>query len=116
MTTQVDAFSLCTHSANRGFMVRLPNGITVSVRWGDFNYCDQGKTTAECAAWIMRTDETTGKERRVWIQIGSFDYGPPPVRMQILSDMTVANVLQFLADAAGTNVETISNERLIDGF
>jgi hypothetical protein len=112
MTTQVDTFSLSTDSENHGFMMRLPNSIIVSVRWGSSNYCDQGVTTAECAAWIRRADRNEG--RRVWIQIGSFPYGH--VDGQILSDMTAADVLQFLADAAGTDVDTISNERLIDGF
>lgn len=111
MTTQVDAFSLNTASENHGFMMCLPNGIIVSVRWGSSSYCDQGVTTAECAAWIRRADRNEG--RRVWIQIGSFSYGSEG---QILPDMTAADVVQFLADAAGTDVDTISNERLIDGF
>ena len=93
-------------------MLRLDNGIRVSVRFGLNNYCDQGVTTAECAAWIMRTDETTGKERRVWVQVEDCNFGHD----QVTGHMTVNDVLKFLSAAAAIDVTTISNERLTDGF
>ena len=34
-----------------GFTITFKNGITVSVQWGDVNYCDQGVSTAEVAVW-----------------------------------------------------------------
>ena len=34
-----------------GFTMYFENGITVSVQWGDVNYCDQGVSTAEVAVW-----------------------------------------------------------------
>jgi hypothetical protein len=36
---------------NSGFHMTFQNEWTVSVQWGEFNYSDAGKTTAEIAAW-----------------------------------------------------------------
>lgn len=34
----------------QGFAMKFANGVIVSIRWGEFNYSDLGKTTAEVAA------------------------------------------------------------------
>ena len=105
-----NAFTISPADENKGFMMRLDNGIRVSVRFGLKNYCDQGVTTAECAAWIMR-----GNERRVWVQVlvDDLDHDSDG---QVVSYMTVNDVLKFLNAAAAIDVTTISNERLTDGF
>ena len=38
--------NLVADPINKGFTMTVPNRVTVSVRWGSFNYSD-GKTTAE---------------------------------------------------------------------
>lgn len=105
-----NAFTISPANENKGFMMRLDNGIRVSVRFGLNNYCDQGVTTAECAAWIMR-----GNERRVWVQV-DFGSSSHDSDGQVVSNMTVNDVLKFLNAAAAIDLATISNERLIDGF
>lgn len=35
----------------RVFQMTFENGMRVSIAFGDINYCDQGKTTAEVWAW-----------------------------------------------------------------
>lgn len=105
-----NAFTISHADENKGFMMRLDNGIRVSVRFGLNNYCDQGVTTAECAAWIMR-----GNERRVWVQV-DFGSSSHDSDGQVVSYMTVNDVLKFLNAAAAIDLATISNERLIDGF
>jgi hypothetical protein len=39
-----------------GFHMSFPNGYTVSVMWGQGNYADAGKTTAELAVWDVTQD------------------------------------------------------------
>ncbi len=53
----------------RGFAMTFANGITVSVRWGEANYCDQ-TTTAEVAAYRKSNDEFGP----VWVHAEGFDY------------------------------------------
>jgi hypothetical protein len=36
---------------HHGFQMTFDNGCTISVQFSKFNYSDQGKTTAEVAAW-----------------------------------------------------------------
>jgi len=36
---------------HNGFHMTFDNGVTVSVMFGKYNYCDQGETTAEVAVW-----------------------------------------------------------------
>jgi hypothetical protein len=49
---------------NNGFKVTFENGHTISVQFGRVNYCDEGKTTAEIAAW-----DANGE----WIKITEYD-------------------------------------------
>jgi hypothetical protein len=35
---------------SQGFCMQFANGVIVSIRWGEYNYSDLGKTTAEVAA------------------------------------------------------------------
>lgn len=39
-----------------GFQMTFDNGVTVSVQFGKYNYCDQGETTAEVAVWDQNDD------------------------------------------------------------
>jgi len=36
---------------HHGFQMTFQNGCTISVQFNGRNYCDEGKTTAEVAAW-----------------------------------------------------------------
>ena len=36
---------------HHGFQMDFANGCTISVQFSKGNYCDEGKTTAEVAAW-----------------------------------------------------------------
>ena len=36
---------------HHGFQMTFDNGCTISVQFSKYNYSDQGKTTAEVAAW-----------------------------------------------------------------
>jgi len=38
-------------ASQQGFKMTFANGITVSVAFGNLNYCDKGKTTAEVWCW-----------------------------------------------------------------
>jgi hypothetical protein len=49
---------------NNGFQITFENGHTVSVQFGKVNYCDEGITTAEVAAW--------GDDGE-WIQLSEHD-------------------------------------------
>jgi hypothetical protein len=58
-----DAFKVIESAFNRGFTIRFGNGVIASVRFGDVNYSDHGRTTAEFAAfrdngeWVMINGE-----------------------------------------------------------
>jgi hypothetical protein len=41
---------------HHGFQMDFANGCTISVQFSKFNYSDQGKTTAEVAAWNSNKD------------------------------------------------------------
>ena len=41
---------------HHGFQMTFQNGCTISVQFSKFNYSDQGKTTAEVAAWNSNKD------------------------------------------------------------
>lgn len=82
-----NAFNNYSNAVNNGFTMTFANGITVSVRWGNMNYCDQGKTTAECAAWW--SDQS-------WVHIEGFEYGYDDV----LADLTADDVALFIHNAA----------------
>lgn len=41
---------------HNGFHMTFDNGVTVSVMFGKYNYCDQGETTAEVAVWDQNDD------------------------------------------------------------
>lgn len=69
--------NLITDKANQGFTMTFENRITVSVRWGSFNYSD-GKTTAECAAWDADT--------HVWVDVDGFDYGGDDILPRLSTD------------------------------
>jgi hypothetical protein len=36
---------------HNGFHMTFENGCTISVQFGRYNYCNEGETTAEVAAW-----------------------------------------------------------------
>ena len=44
---------------HHGFQMTFSNGCTISVQFSEFNYSDQGKTTAEVAAWNGNGDWMT---------------------------------------------------------
>jgi len=39
-----------------GFMLTFQNNWSVSVQWGEYHYCDGGKTSAEVAIWDWKGD------------------------------------------------------------
>ena len=44
-------FKAENNEIHHGFQMTFQNGCTISVQFSKFNYSDQGKTTAEVAAW-----------------------------------------------------------------
>jgi hypothetical protein len=44
---------------HHGFQMDFANGCTISVQFSKGNYCDEGKTTAEVAAWNGNGDWMT---------------------------------------------------------
>ena len=69
--------NLVADPINKGFTMTFANRVTVSIRWGSFNYSD-GKTTAECAAWNADTHE--------WVHVNDFDYGSDDVLPRLNTD------------------------------
>jgi hypothetical protein len=58
--TDKSAFAV-NHATNskyedRGFFIRFKNGYEISVQFGSYNGCDQGKTTAEVAVFDPEGD------------------------------------------------------------
>jgi hypothetical protein len=45
------AFKAQNNEYHNGFQMTFENGCTISVQFNKFNYCDEGETTAEVAAW-----------------------------------------------------------------
>ena len=41
---------------HHGFQMTFANGCTISVQFSKGNYCDEGETTAEVAAWNSNKD------------------------------------------------------------
>lgn len=80
-------FNLVSASHNRGFTMTFANRVTVSVRWGEYNYSDQ-KTTAEAAAWNADTHD--------WVHVDGFDYGGDDV----LPHLTTDRVAEFVYNAS----------------
>lgn len=78
--------NLITDKANQGFTMTFENRITVSVRWGSFNFSD-GKTTAECAAWDADT--------HAWVHVDDFEYDGDDV----LPRMQTHEVARFMYNA-----------------
>jgi hypothetical protein len=69
--------NLVADPINKGFTMTFANRVTVSIRWGSFNYSD-GKTNAECAAWNADTHE--------WVHVNDFDYGVDDVLPRLNTD------------------------------
>ncbi len=78
--------NLVTEYANKGFTMTFPNRVTVSVRWGSFNYSD-GKSNAECAAWNADT--------HAWVHVPEFDYSGDDV----LARMETHEIARFMYNA-----------------
>jgi len=70
VSDSLNRFNLVTSDHNRGFTMTFSNRVTVSVRWGKYNYSD-GKTTAEVAARDADTDESHDERGREVCPCGS---------------------------------------------
>jgi len=44
-------FKVENNELHHGFQMDFANGCTISIQFSKYNYSDQGKTTAEVAAW-----------------------------------------------------------------
>ncbi len=44
-------FKAENNELHHGFQMTFANGCTISIQFSKYNYSDQGKTTAEVAAW-----------------------------------------------------------------
>ena len=86
ISDSLSRINLETESHNKGFTMTFPNRVTVSVRWGSFNYSD-GKTNAECAAWDADTHE--------WVHVPEFDYSGDDV----LARMETHEIARFMYNA-----------------
>ena len=51
---------------HHGFQMTFQNGCTISVQFNGRNYCDEGKTTAEVAAW-NHNDEWMIYDGNKWV-------------------------------------------------
>jgi hypothetical protein len=87
VSDSLNRFNLVTSDHNRGFTMTFSNRVTVSVRWGKYNYSD-GKTTAEVAARDADTDE--------WVHVTGYDYNHDDV----LGHLTTNEVAKFVHAAA----------------
>jgi hypothetical protein len=52
-----------------GFQITFDNNCTISVVYHKNSYSDQGKTTAEVAAWNNKTDKWLLFQDKTWIEI-----------------------------------------------
>lgn len=86
ISDNLQRINLITEYANLGYTMTFPNRITVSVRWGQFNYSD-GKTNAECAAWDADT--------HAWVHVDGFDYQGD----DILPRLETHEIAQFMYNA-----------------
>ena len=107
----------------KGFALKLPNGVTVSVQWGPGNYVDSdvknadfdapgkaaaageqwGSNLAECAAYLT--------EGGAWVAVTGYtgwpeDWNPPPVNCgpddfcdDVIGHLNVERVLDFINEA-----------------
>lgn len=87
ISDSLSRFNLETNPSNHGFTMTFPNRITVSIRWGKYNYSD-GRTTAECAAWNADT--------HAWIHVNEFDYNGD----NVLAHMETHEVARFIFNAS----------------
>ena len=78
--------NLVADPVNRGFTMTFKNRVTVSIRWGNFNYSDR-KTPAECAAWNADTDD--------WVRVPDFgDYD------SVIGHLNTDDVAKFMYNAS----------------
>lgn len=82
-----NAFNIDSNPSNNGFTLTFLNGITVSVRWGDMNYSDNGESTAECAAY-----DSDGQ----WVLVNGFNYHDNTV----LPNLSTEDVARFMFNAS----------------
>ena len=87
ISDSISRFNLVTDSHNKGFTMTFANRVTVSIRWGSFNFSD-GKTTAECAAWNADTHE--------WVHVNDFDYGVDDVLPRLNPRLNTDQVAKFI--------------------
>ena len=116
----------------KGFALKLPNGVTVSVQWGPGNYVDSdvksadfdapgkaaaageqwGSNLAECAAYLT--------EGGAWVAVTGYTGSPedwnPPVNCgpddfydDVVGHLNVEQVLDFISKAAGITLEVEDN-------
>lgn len=87
------AFVSLDDPSYRGMMMNLPNGVIVSIRWGDMTLSDGGQTTAEIAAFNAATGE--------FVYVDEFEYddeGDAPGWR--IANATPAEVVRFLSNAS----------------
>lgn len=86
ISDSLSRINLVTDSHNRGFTMTFDNRVTVSIRWGTFNYSDR-TTTAEVAAWNADTHD--------WVRVPGFgDYS------QVMGHLTTNDVARFIYNAS----------------
>ena len=56
-------------STSKGFQITFSSGYTLSVIYGERSYSDQGKTTAEVAAWHSKEDRWLTFEKGAWVVV-----------------------------------------------
>lgn len=79
-------FNLISDSTNHGFTMTFANRVTVSIRWGTFNYSD-GKTTAEVGAW--------NADNHDWLRVPGFgEYD------QVIGHLSTDDVAKFIHNAS----------------
>jgi hypothetical protein len=106
----------------KGFALKLPNGVTVSVQWGPGNYVDSdvknadfdapgkaaaageqwGSNLAECAAYLT--------EGGAWVAVTGYTGSPEGADPDdfyddVVGHLNVSQVLDFINKAAGITLE-----------
>ena len=87
ISDNLNRINLITDAHNKGFTMTFPNRITVSIRWGSYNYSD-GKTNAECAAWDADTQD--------WVEVPDFATDGDDV----LARMETHEIAKFMYNAS----------------
>jgi hypothetical protein len=71
-----------------GFQITFDNNCTISVVYHKYSYSDQGKTTAEVAAWSNKTDK--------WMVFNDGKWSEIPYSSEVMPRKTADEVAELI--------------------